>query len=214
MSLIKVVSFDMEGTLVDPVFSNLIWENDIPQIYAEKHGISLEEAKRQILEEYRRIGDERIEWYDVGYWFRRFGLPGDWRDILENRRGVCRTFPESHGVLERLKGKYTLIVTSNTIREFLEVQLCDLGALFDFVFSAPSDFGVVKKSAEFYKQICEVMGVDPKMMAHVGDHLKFDYEAPSRLGIAAYHLDRSGKSRGTYVVHSLIEFEEKLKELE
>ena len=214
MSLIKVVSFDMEGTLVDPTFSNLVWGHDIPQLYAEIRGISFDDAKKQVLEQYRQIGDERIEWYDVSYWFRRLGLPSDWRELLERRRGACKTFPESRGVLERLKRKYILIVTSNTIREFLEVQLCDLSGFFDRVFSAPSDFGDVKKSAEFYRRICEMMDVNPRTVAHVGDHLKFDYEAPSKVGISAYHLDRSGRSRGANVVRSLIEFEEKLKELE
>ena len=160
------------------------------------------------------MGDERIEWYDVSYWFRTLDLPGDWRELLDERRDTCKAFPDSRGVLERLKGRYVLIVTSNTIREFLEVQLCDLAEFFDRVFSAPSDYGDVKKSADFYRMICDEMGVDPGKIVHIGDHFKFDYEAPLKLGIKAYHLDRSGKSRGEHVVHNLIEFEEKLRGLE
>jgi len=210
MGRIEVVSFDMEGTLVDPSFSNLIWEVDIPRLYAEQRGISLEDAQEQVLGEYLEVGDERPEWYDVSYWFRRLGLSGDWRELLEHRRDACRVYPEARGVLQRLQDGYTLIVTSNTIREFLEVQLEDLDGFFTHIFSAPSDFGEVKKSPEFYRSICQITGAAPEALAHVGDHLKFDYEAPMQLGVHAYHLDRSGESTGDHVVHDLEEFEQRI----
>jgi putative hydrolase of the HAD superfamily len=214
MGRIEVVSFDMEGTLVDHRFSNLIWETDIPRLYAEQHGISLGAAREHVLGEYRKMGDERPEWYDVTYWFRRLELPEDWRGLLEQRRDTCRNYPEARGVLERLRDKYVLIVTSNTIREFLEVQLGDLSGFFTRIFSAPSDFGEVKKSAEFYRRICRIVGAIPEAMAHVGDHLKFDYEAPRQIGIHAYHLDRSGEAAGDHVVHDLVEFERRMAVVE
>lgn len=214
MAPIEVVSFDVEGTLVDPAFSNLIWEEDIPRLYAERRGISLRAAREHVFAEYREVGDERPEWYDVDYWFRRLELPGDWRDLLDHRRCACRVYPETRGVLERLRGRFVLIVTSNTIREFLEVQLMDLSGFFTHIFSAPSDFGEVKKSANFYRRICQITRVDPKAMVHVGDHLKFDYEAPRKLGIHAYHLNRSEEDEGEHVVHDLEEFERRLSLLE
>ena len=210
MGRIEVVSFDMEGTLVDPSFSNLIWEEDIPRLHAEQHGMTLEASKELILAEYREVGDERTEWYDVGYWFRRLGISGDWRELPERRRSTCRVYPEARGVLERLGDNYVLIVTSNTIREFLDVQLGTLGPYFIHVFSAPSDFGEVKKSPEFYGRICQIVGVAPEAVAHVGDHRKFDCEAPRQLGIHAYHLDRSGETAGDHVVSDLEEFESRL----
>ncbi|MGQ9679661.1 MAG: HAD family hydrolase [Candidatus Bathyarchaeia archaeon] len=210
MNRIKVVSFDSEGTIVEPGFSTLIWECDIPRLYAEKLGLSFEEAKKRVLKEYGRIGEERMEWYDVDYWFKTLGLTGDWRKLLRARRGFCRFYPEVKGVLERLREKHTLIVTSNTIREFLEVQLEGLSGFFTRIFSAPSDFGELKKSPEFYRRICRILDVKPGEFAHVGDHIKFDYEAPSQIGISAYHLDRSGRLKGNHIVHDLLEFEERI----
>jgi len=211
MGRIEVVSFDMEGTIVDPSFSNLIWETDIPRLYAEQHGVDFEAARDHVLAEYRQVGDERPEWYDVGYWFRRLGLPGDWRELLERRRGACKVYPEARGVLERLRDRYLLVLTSNTIREFLEVQLGDLSGFFAHIFSAPSDFGEVKKSPEFYRRICRIIGAAPEEVAHVGDHPKFDYEAPRQLGIHAYYLDRSGEAEGRHVVRDLKEFERRVE---
>ena len=203
----------MEGTLIDTTFSDLIWETDIPTLYGQQHGLNLEDARERVLSEYGEVGDERPEWYDVGYWFTRLGLPGDWRELLERRRGDLKVYPEVEGVLERLSGLRPLIVSSNTIREFLEVQLQELPDVFAHVFSATTDFNVVKKSEEFYRRVCQIIGVLPSAMAHVGDSFKFDYEAAERIGIHAYYLDRSGGSEGENVVCDLIEFENRLREL-
>jgi len=208
---IEVVSFDMEGTLITPRFSELIWEHDIPRLYAERYGLPLEEAKRRVFAEYMEIGDERPEWYDIEYWFRRLELPGDWRELLQLRRDAIEPYPEVREVLERLSEDYKLIVTSNTIREFLEVQLQDLESFFTHVFSAPSDFGEVKKTASFYRRICDIVSVQPSSMAHVGDHWRFDYLAPRSIGVEAYYLDRVDEREGEHIVHNLEEFEWKIR---
>ncbi|GAH62950.1 unnamed protein product, partial [marine sediment metagenome] len=41
MNQIEVVSFDAEGTLVTPDFSQAVWHEAIPAIYAQKKGIEL-----------------------------------------------------------------------------------------------------------------------------------------------------------------------------
>ena len=213
MVRIEAVSFDMEGTLIDKNFSDLIWEHDIPRLHGLQNGLGLEAAKRYVLQQYNTIGAGRPEWYDPDYWFRRLGLEGDWRGLLWERREDCRLYPETLGVLERLSGKYPIVISSNTIREFLQVQLRRLPDVFGHVFSAPSDFGSVK-DPEFYGRVSQTMGVEPGAMAHVGDSLEFDYEAARDLGMNAFHLDRSGKSKGGHVVRNLLEFEEMLGALE
>ena len=211
MAGIEVVSFDMEGTLIDDSYSNLVWETDIPRLYGEKHGLDLESAKAKVLGEYSQVGDDRPEWYDIGYWFDRLGLDQDWRELLRRRTEACRVFGETPGVLERMSREYTLIVSSNTIREFLDVQLTKLPDVFARVYSAPSDLEIVKKTESFYARICAEMGVEPTSVAHVGDSYKFDYEEPMKLGIHSYHLDRRDASSGGEVVSDLEEFEEKLR---
>lgn len=213
MVSIEVVSFDMEKTLIDSSFSDLIWEDDIPRLYGERHGLDFATAKQKVLDAYGEIGDGQPEWYDVDYWFRRFGLSGDWRELLSGRRGDVRVFPEVPGVLERINDRYSVIISSNTIREFLEVQLATLPDVFSHVFSAPSDYGTVKNEG-FYGKIFSIMGVQPSKVVHVGDSWKFDYEAALQLGMTAFHLDRSGESEGEHVVHDLQEFEDMLNRLE
>jgi putative hydrolase of the HAD superfamily len=204
----------MEGTLIETSFSNLIWETDIPRLYAERHSLCFEEAKRKVLEEYVQVGERRPEWYDVDFWFRRFSLRGDWRELLESRKGGCIPYPEVHGVLRRLSLRHPVIVSSNTIREFLDVQLTVLPNVFTRVFSAPSDFGTVKKSSEFYGRICRILCVKPRTVVHVGDSKTFDYEEARSQGVQAFFLDRTGEENGKHVVHDLQEFETILSEKE
>ena len=209
MGRIEVVSFDMEGTLINHDFSNLIWETDIPRLYGEKNDLDLDEARRRVIAEYDTIGPGAPEWYDTGYWFVRLGLDGDWRGLLEARSGDCSTYPEVLGVLERVANNHRLIISSNTIREFLEVQLRCLPDAFERVYSAPSDFGSVK-DAEFFKNICVELGVEPEAVAHVGDSEEFDFEAAKAAGMRAFHLDREGGKNGPHVVQNLQEFIEKI----
>jgi putative hydrolase of the HAD superfamily len=120
---IRVVSFDMEGTLVDHAYSKQIWEGDIPALYAEAHGLHLEEARKKVLAEYAEVGEGQPEWYDVGYWWKRLGLPHYWRDLPKRRKAECNVYPDVPSALARLGKRYPLIVCSNTIREFLKIQL-------------------------------------------------------------------------------------------
>ena len=211
MFRVTVVSFDMEGTLIDNGFSRQIWEVDIPNLYAEIHGLPAEEARRRVADEYAAVGEGKPEWYDVDYWWRRFSIPGDWRELPRKRKPYCRVYPDTRGVLNRLSQRYTLIVSSNTIREFLEVQLECVGHPFSRVFSAPSDFNGVNKSPDFYRRVLAEMDLEPDSLAHVGDHRQFDYVAPRELGVRAWHLDRSETSSGEDMVRSLEEFEARLQ---
>ncbi len=201
----KHISFDMEGTLIDHGYSEHIWGTDIPRLYAEKHDLELEEARRRVFHEYELIGDARPEWYDVGYWFKRFGLPGDWRELPERRRGLIRVYSDTRKTLEALASEHLLVVSSNTIREFLEVQVEEVGDYFTHVFSAPSDYQSVKKDPNFYRNIIGVLGIEPTEMIHVGDHYMYDYLAAQSIGIEAYHLDRTGDTVGEDTLGSLTE---------
>ena len=207
----KYISFDMEGTLIDHGYSEHIWGTDIPRLYAEKHGIDLEEARRRVFHEYDQVGDARPEWYDVGYWFRRLGLLGDWMELPERRRDLISVYPDARIALDGLVSEHRLVVSSNTIREFLEVQVEEVGDYFTHVFSAPSDYQSVKKDQVFYERIIGVLGIEPNEMIHVGDHYTYDYLAAQSIGVEAYHLDRTGKTRGEDTLESLTELMERLE---
>jgi HAD superfamily hydrolase (TIGR01493 family) len=211
----KIISFDMDGTLVDPEFTDWVWLHGIPTLYAEKAGLSFEEAKDFVVKEYLKVGEGAIEWYDIKYWFLFFQLEESWKDLMHQYVDKIKVYPDVNDILDRLKEKFPVILTSNAGREFidLEMEATGLGRYFDRIFSATSDFGKVKKTAGFYQSVCTILGTKPQEIAHIGDHYEFDYLVPRSLGIHAFYLDRSGKQNGDYILRDLKNLEKRLLSL-
>jgi HAD superfamily hydrolase (TIGR01549 family) len=207
-----IISFDMDGTLVESEYTDWVWHHGIPKLYADKAGLSLEEAKALVLKEYLKVGEAAIEWYDIKYWFRIFQLDTDWKVLMERYTDKISVYPDVHPLLDRLKGEFRLILTSNAGREFIDVEMeaTGLGRYFDRIFSATSDFREVKKNSSFYHRICEILGIAPGELVHVGDHYQFDYLIPQAVGIRAFHLDRSGQHKGEFVIGDLMDLEKGL----
>jgi putative hydrolase of the HAD superfamily len=206
-----IVSFDLDGTLTTSAFADAVWLDGLPRLYAQTSGKDLEAAKRELFAEYDRISDQRQEWYDPAYWYDYYHLPGDWRTLLHQNRAHIACYPDVPKVLPRLATRYQLIINSNAKREFIDIQLQELHLLdyFTHIFSSTSDFHTVKKVNEFYLKTCQRLSVNPSQVVHIGDSKRFDYDAPRSAGMSAYFLDRSGKEHGPYIVHSLLEFEDK-----
>lgn len=207
----KVLSFDMDGTLTQPSFADEVWHECLPKLRAEKMGISLDEARRLCEREYDEVGDQRREWYDLGYWIKRFGLEVKREEIFLKCADKVRLYPEVREVLEKLHRQYQLIIYTNAPRDFAEFQLKTAGIadLFQRIYSSLDDFGEVKRK-ESFSSILSELGISAQQMVHVGDHPIFDFEVPRSLNIRAYLIDREGKLQGEHIIHNLLELEDKL----
>lgn len=208
MEKIKVVSFDAEGTLVTPEFTQAIWHEEIPALYARNKGLSLEQAKDFIRQEYDSIGEQRMEWYDIKYWFRRFGL-SDYHHLLHSQKHRISIYSEVEEVLSTLNQTYKLIVVSNSTNEFLDVLLEGIRSHFTRIFSSISDYRGLK-TTDFYLKVCQIMQIGPEEMAHVGDLWESDFVIPRKVGVKAFYLDRNGYRQGNEVVKDLAHFQRKL----
>jgi HAD superfamily hydrolase (TIGR01549 family) len=192
MKEIEVISFDAEGTVVTPDFSQAIWHEAIPAIYAQKKGCDLAKAKKCIYEEYNKIGDQRLEWYDIEYWFSCLDL-GSPEPVIQSCLDKVAYYPEATEVLSSLAGEYKLIVASGTPRELLHFLLQDVEPYFARIFSSVSHYRQLK-SPDFYLKLCEEMGVEPSRIIHVGDNWQFDFLNARQAGMNALYLDRSGRN--------------------
>jgi putative hydrolase of the HAD superfamily len=208
----KVISFDMDGTLIDPGFTDWVWSYGIPVLYGEKNGLSFEEAKKVVEGEYRKVGEGAVEWYDIKYWFGFFRLEKDWKGLMRQFVDKITVYPDVNPILNHIKNRFPLILTTNAGKEFVEVEMeaTGLERYFNRIFSATSDFGEVKKTVRVYKRISQILGVDPKEMVHVGDHYEFDFLVPRELGIQAFYVDRSGQKNGDFILKDLRELENRL----
>jgi len=192
MKEIEVISFDAEGTVVTPDFSQAIWHEAIPAIYARKRGFDLAQAKKCIYEEYNRIGDNRLEWYDIEYWFRCLDL-GSSEPVIQSCLSKITYYPEVIEVLSSLAGEYKLIIASGTPKEMLHFLLQDIESFFVRIFSSVSHYRQLK-NPDFYLRICEEMDITPRQVIHVGDNWQFDFLNSRQAGIHAFHIDRSGNN--------------------
>ena len=205
---VKVVSFDAEGTLVTPDFSYAVWFEAIPERYAERRGINFELARKAVEEEYRKMGDQRLEWYDVRYWFDKLGLgmPGP---VMERCNSKVCYYPEVREVLMSLSEKYKLVVASGSTRDFLHHLLQDIEPYFTRIFSSLTDYKQLKTS-EFYLKMCQTIEIKPEQVVHVGDNWQFDFIAPSEVGIQAFYLDRKRQMKYRKSLANLVELTDQL----
>ena len=205
----KFISFDMDGTLIAPEFTDWVWSYGIPRLYAQKAELPFEEAKTLVEKEYRKVGEGAIEWYDIKYWFQFFRLDGDWKALMESFVDKINVYSDVVPVLEQLRDRFPLVLTTNAGKEFVDVEMeaTGLRRYFERIFSATSDFGEVKKTVDFYRRVCGILEAHPSNVVHIGDHYRFDYLVPRELGIHAFYLDRAGQREGDFVLRGLGDLE-------
>jgi putative hydrolase of the HAD superfamily len=208
--VLKVVSFDVVGTLLDSSFEDHVWNAMIPQLFAEKRGISFKEAKEYILREYNHIGNTDIRWYLPSYWLKRFDLNEDAIRLFSSHTNKVKFYPEILSVLKKLSQKYDLIIVSGTTRDIIEIMIEKVRHYFKHIFSPISDRYEVKKTPQMYEMICKVLETEPDAMVHVGDDWYSDFISPSKIGITSFYLDRTGKKSGEFVIRDLNELNDRL----
>ena len=208
---LKIISFDVDGTLVDLEYNDLIWFKEIPELVAKKKKISFEKSLKFVHEEYTKLGEHNLNWYDINYWISYFGLEISPNKIFEKYESQVQIYPEVIPLLEELKKNFILIVITAMPREFLIPKMKKLEKYFKFSFSALSDFKELKNS-EIYSKISKALKVHPEQILHIGDHWEFDYLAARKAGMNAIYLDRSNTKKGNFVVNNLTEIKRVIRD--
>ena len=102
--MIQIISFDMDGTLIESEYTDWVWHHGIPSLYAEKAGLPFEEAKDFVMREYGKVGEAAIEWYDIKYWFRLFELGMGWKALMERYADKISVYPDVQPISGSLEG--------------------------------------------------------------------------------------------------------------
>jgi len=189
---IKIVSFDVDGTLIKSDFNDLIWQKEIPSLYARKREVSFEKAIKMIMEEYNRVGENNLCWYSMDFWIKHFHLDVRVDDIISKYESRIEIYPEVPSVLKKLEEKYPLIIITMMPSEFLLPKLKKIGNYFKSTFSTISDFGDLK-SPQGYLKICQRLQISPVNLLHIGDQWEADYLSPKKANINAIFLDRKNE---------------------
>ena len=207
--MIKIISFDLDGTLVKTTYADKVWLEGVPKLFSKEKKVSLDKAKKYIFAEYEKIGKNRVEWYDIDWWFNKFELRENWQNILNKYRSFVEPYSETLETIKKLSKKFDLIIISNAKKEFIDIQLEEtmLKPYFKHVFSSFSDFNKVKKYSDVYKEIISFLMIKPHEIIHIGDSKEFDYDSPKKIGIKSFYLDRNKIRNNNYIINSLSDIE-------
>ena len=206
-NILKIISFDVDGTLVGSEYNNLIWFKEIPELVAKKKKISFEGSLKLVQDEYNKLGEHNLNWYDINYWISYFGLEISPDKIFEKYESQVQIYPEVTPLLEELKKNFILIVITAMPCEFLIPKMKKLEKYFKFQFSALSDFKELKNS-KIYSKISKTLSIPPQQILHIGDHWEFDYLSAQKAGMNAIYLDRSNTKKEKNIINSLGEVKE------
>lgn len=215
-SLIKVISFDLGGAVFNNQFDELLWRTEIPRIYAEKYGLSKEEAFERVTGEYRRLWGKVDGWRDPEFWLKHFKLDVKYDDLILPIKKEIIPYIDVAPVLRRLSKKYNLVIISHAQENVMntKLKLGNCEKYFVKVYSIGSHFKKITKNSDIFMEVCDDLKVLPEELVHLGNSFDFDYKIPASIGINAFLIDRTGHRKEPFVVRDLYEFEERIKELE
>jgi putative hydrolase of the HAD superfamily len=206
---IDTVLLDMDGTLLDLEFDNVLWNQRLPERYASHRGISAE-AARSVLFDHMRQTRARLDFYCVDYWARFTAI-----DIVGLHRELdhlVRYRPHADRFLEaaRRAGK-RLVLATNAHRASLEIKDARTGlvAALDRAVSA-HDLDAPKESDEFWTRLAQIEPFDPARTLFIDDNADV-LDAAERHGIA--HLRTiaqpdSARPPRDALRHTAVEFED------
>ncbi len=167
---IDSVFLDMDGTLLDLHFDNHFWLDHVPQRFAEKHGLTKQQALDELVPRFRSI-EGTINWYCVDHWSRELGL--DIALLKEEVQHLIQVHPFVIDFLQQLaeQGKRRVLVT-NAHQKSLDLKMKNtpLAGLLDNIISA-HQLGLPKEEVEFWKKLSTLESYTPERTLLIDDNL-------------------------------------------
>ncbi len=167
-SEIDTVLLDMDGTLLDLHFDNHFWMEHTPIAYAQKNGMSVEQAK-VLLKKRNDAVYGQLEWYCLDYWEQELDLP-----IVELKQQISHLIQlrdDTLPFLDALKAankRVVLVTNAHPNSLSLKVEKTQLDSHIDELISCHI-YGVSKESQSLWQQLQQDLGFDPKRTLFVDD---------------------------------------------
>ncbi len=169
-SEIDSVFLDMDGTLLDLHFDNHFWLDHVRRRYAEKNGLTKEQALDELIPRFRSI-EGTINWYCVDYWTHELGL--DIALLKEEVQHLIQVHPYVTDFLERLaqQGKRRVLVTNAHQKSLaLKMKNTPLAGLLDKIISA-HELGLPKEEVSFWEKLAAIEKYNPARTLLIDDNL-------------------------------------------
>ena len=228
LSTIKVISFDVDGTLQD--FDGMM-RHALGEVLKELARLDTEAAQALDIERMIAIRDEvherlrgrvtelnAVREESIREALREAGRPDDElgshlaRVYFQNRDGARALFPDVRPALELLAKSYRLGLLSNGNSYAGDLGI---GDLVSFEMFSQDYLGIEKPDPRIFEVALREAGCEPSELLHVGDSLENDVAGAKAVGSKAAWLNRSldardGRTKPDIEIRSLMELDGKL----
>lgn len=185
---------DMDGTLLDLAFDNHMWLTLVPEAYAERHGVTSDEAHERLGHWYRRLAGT-LDWYCLDHWSERLDL--DVLALHRQHRARIDFLPGAREFLEavvRQDVRVVMVTNSHQDTLSLKAEMTGLTIYFDEIYTS-HDLGHAKEERAYWEKVEAVESFDPETTLFVDDNTSV-LESAERYGLSnLLHVTRPDTSR-------------------
>lgn len=160
--------FDMDGTLLDLAFDDLIWNQKLPERYAQFHQCTIEQSQNELYHFYQ-THKHTLSWYSTQFWTSKVGV--DTLELQKEFKAHIQPRPGCFELLDSLEQLgYECWLVTNADQEGLKLKLdqINIRSYFKVIISS-EEIGHAKEFIEFWQKLHQRHAFDPENCYLVDD---------------------------------------------